>query len=147
MTRLTALLAITCLAATPAAGGVREAAFASSSDQTNAKASLFVGASYRLGFDRAAKSTKGRASLKMSGMTHRPATSELRFGQGIEFAAGRTGKPALFLAGSDVGELQKSARLNGTTTAVVAVVGVALLVGVVFLATHCDNDCDNARNE
>jgi hypothetical protein len=37
--------------------------------------------------------------------------------------------------------------MKGTTTALVVVLGVVIVPGIVVLATYCDNDCDNAKNE
>lgn len=147
MNKLLALVAATSLTASPAWGTVREAAYASSADNAQVRTGMFTGATYSIGFDRAGNSPRGRASFKLSGMTSRPGTSELRFGQGIEISTSRSGKPALLVGGADVGELRESAKLNGTATAAVVVVGVILVAGAIFLATNCDNDCDNARNE
>ena len=90
---------------------------------------MFAGATWRVGLDRRTGDSRGRASLKLSGMTYAPASSEVRFGQGLEIAAGRTGKPALHTAGQDIGQLKTKAQLSGTTTAVV--VGGILVLGLV----------------
>lgn len=124
-----AVLAMSSLVATPALGSVREAAFASSSDRRLAQSSMFAGAHYRVGLDRRSSNASGRASLKLSGMSYTPGSSEVRFGSGLELTAGKTGRPALHLAGQDLGQLRTKAQLSGTATAVI--VGGVILLGVV----------------
>lgn len=147
MLKFISVIAVASLAAAPLAASVREAAFSTSADRPAIQTSVFAGTTYRMGLDRRVSKAPGRLSLKLSGMAWSPATAELRLGQGLEFGAGNSGKPALLVGGKDIGSMHKAAKLNGTTTAVVVVLGAAILVGAIFLATHCDNDCDNARRE
>lgn len=108
---------------------------------------MFVGATYQVGLHRRATNSHSRATFKVAGMSYAPGSSQIRFGSGLELASGKTGTPTLYMAGETVGQFKNKAGLNGTTTAVVVVLGVVLVAGAVILATHCDNDCDNARNE
>jgi hypothetical protein len=75
-----------------------------------------------------------------------PRSSSLRIGDGLEFAGGKAGKPTLTLAGRDVDTFRQKNSLS-SGAAIGIGIGVALIAGAVFLATYCDNDCDNARNE
>ena len=88
----------------------------------------------------------GRVAIKLSGMVLASGSSSLRSGEGFEIAGGKTGKPSLFLAGRDIGTFRQKSNLS-SGAAIGIGVGVALIAGAVFLATYCDNDCDNARNE
>lgn len=134
------------LFASPAVASVREAAFASSADQSSAQTSLFIGATYRVGLHRGTGDPKGRVAVKLSGMTLAPDSSRLRIGGGLEIAGGKTGKPSLFLAGRDLGTVGQKSNLS-SGAAIGIGIGVVLIAGAVFLATYCDNDCDNAKNE
>ena len=136
MRNLVALFALTSLVATPAGASVREAAYAASTDQTVGQTSMFVGATYRIGLDRRTDDQPGRASLRLSGMSHAPGSSELRLGSGLKLAAGKTGKPALYLAGQDIGEFKTKAQMNGTTTAVI--IGGVILLGVIAAVVISD---------
>lgn len=144
--KLVSLLVISGLFASPASAGVREAAFASSSDQGSAQTSLFLGATYRVGLDRRTRAPKGRVAIKLSGMALTPGASALRIGNGFEVAGGKGGKPSFFLAGRDIGTFRQESSLS-SGAAIGIGIGVVLIAGAVFLATYCDNDCDNARNE
>lgn len=128
MNKLVAILATSSLMASPAAAGVRAAAYASSADSHSAQTSMFAGATYRVGFDHRDSRPRGRAAINIAGMSRTP-TAGFKIGQGLELSGGRTGKPALFLAGQDVGEFKGKAQLSGTTTALI--VGGVILVGVV----------------
>ena len=144
--RLVSLLATSGLFASPAVASVREAAFASSADQSSAQTSLFIGATYRVGLQRRTSDPKGRVAVKLSGMALAPRSSWLRIGDGLEVAGGRSGKPSLSLAGRDLGTVRQKSNLSGGAAIGIGV-GVVLIAGAVFLATYCDNDCDNAKNE
>ena len=128
MKTLIAVAAVTGLVATPLSATVRDAAYASSSDRQATQTSLFAGATYRVGLDNRAGEPRGRASLAFAGMARTPA-NDFRFGQGLEISRGQTGKPALFMAGQDVGQVKDRANLSGGTTAII-VGGVILLVVV-----------------
>ena len=146
MQKLTALLAITSLLGTPAVAGVRDAAFASSADSHAARTSMFAGVTHRVGLDRRTRARDG-AALAVTGVMRTPSAS-FKFGHGLEFSHGRTGKAALFLGGQDVGQFNKKAGMNGGTTAVI--VGGLLLVAAVGAAvaiseaTKCEEDCEPA---
>lgn len=129
MKKLITLLAMTSLSASPAWGSVREAAFASSTDRPATQTSIFAGATYRVGLDRRTSQQRGRASLKLAGTNHVPGSSEIRFGDGLELTGGQTGKPALHLAGQDIGQLNRKANLSGTGTALI--IGGVIVLGVV----------------
>lgn len=148
MKKLTALAAMTCLAASPALGSVRNAAFASSTDRPAGQTSMFIGVTYRVGLARQTSTPRGRASLTVAGMARMP-TNELRFGQGLEISGGKSGNPALYIAGRDVRGLGKQANMsNGGKIAIG--VGVVVLVGAVVVAAiaidrydYCDhNECE-----
>jgi hypothetical protein len=136
MRNLLALCAMASLVAAPASASVREAAFALSTDRPVAQTSMFVGATYRIGLDRRTDDQPSRAALRLSGMSHAPGSSELRLGKGLELSAGKTGKPAWYLAGQDVGEFKSKAQMNGTTTAVI--VGGVILLGVIAAVVISD---------
>lgn len=148
MKRLMSALAVASLLASPVSASVREAAFASSSDRPTVHTSMFVGATFRVGLDGRTSEAKGRASLKISPMTWDPRSSQLRFSEGLAISGGRTGRPALFLAGQDVGQFER--RNNLSTGAAIAIgVGVVLLAGVaVFALSHpfeCYDEDQHAR--
>ena len=140
MNKLITLLAMTSLLASPAWGSVREAAFASSGDQQSAQTSLFGGATYRVSLDRRTSEPRERASLKIAGMSHVPGSLNIRFGDGLELTGGKTGRPALHMAGQDIGQLDRKANLS-TGAAIAIGVGVVLLVGVVVIATTKPWEC------
>lgn len=144
--KLVSLLAISGLFASPAVASVREAAFASSADQSSAQTSLFIGATYRVGLHRRTSDSKGRIAFKLSGMALAPDGSRLRIGNGLEIAGGRTSKPSFFLAGREIDTSRQKSNLS-SGAAIGIGIGVVLIAGAVFLATYCDNDCDNAKNE
>lgn len=147
MKKLIALLAMTSLFASPVSASVRDAAFSSSADNAKARTGMFVGLHYRVSSDRHSSTPQGRASLKMSGMVVTPGTSDLQFSEGFELAAGKTGKPAFLVGGSDIGEMHKSLKLSGGATAMIVVVGVAVIGLGIFAATYCDSHCENAKAE
>ncbi|MEP7315894.1 MAG: hypothetical protein ABI667_04280 [Sphingomicrobium sp.] len=147
MKSFAALIAFSVLSTSPALASAQDAEFASSGDIPSTQMSMFVGASYRVGLDRRTTNARGRASLKVAGMSYVPGRSGINIGSGLELASGKSGKPTFYMAGQDLGQFKNKAGLNGSTTVVVAIVGVALVAGAVILATHCDNDCDNAKNE
>lgn len=126
MKTLISAIIVTSLVTTPAMASVRDAAFATSADKQPERTSVFAGATYRVGLDRRTAHHQGRASLQFAGMK-RTASADLQFGQGIEMTTSH-GKSTLFVGGQDIGDLRSSAKLNGTTTAVI--VGGVLLLGV-----------------
>ncbi len=140
---LAALLAITSLTS-PALADPYQAAFASSSDQPQAQASMFTGVRYRVSLDRKPGQPRARASLTFAGMRQRVDGSELQIGSGLEIAAGKTKKPALHLAGQDIGELKNVSSLDGTTTvAIVAgVLVAAAIVGALLIDDKLEDDND-----
>ena len=146
MKKLASLLALSILLASPAEAGVREAALASSADQSSAQTSLFVGVTYRAGLQRRTSDPKGRLAIRLSGMALAPRSSRLAIGDGFEIARGKAGRPSLFLAGRNVDEIRPKSNLS-SGAAIGIGLGVVLIAGAVFLATYCDNDCDNAKNE
>lgn len=60
------------------------------------------------------------------------ALAQSRRSPGIEFGAGKTGQPALYIQGRDSAEMQKRLNMDGTTTLLIA--GGVLLVVVVLAA-------------
>lgn len=147
MNEFVPFLAIASMISAPTIASVRDAAFSTSADRPVAQTSTFVGLSYRVGLRTRTGQPTGMASLKIAAMSKAPESADMKLADGLQLGAGKSGRATLFLAGREAGDLQKAANLNGTTTAILAVAGVALLVGVIFLATHCDNDCENARGE
>ena len=143
MNKLITLSAMTSLLASPAWGSVREAAFASSADRHVAQTSMFAGATYRVALDLRTSEPRDRASLKLAGMSQVPGSSEIRFGQGLELTGGQTGKPALHLAGQDIGQLNTKAQLSGTGTALIigGVIVLGVVVALVAADIHHDNKC------
>jgi hypothetical protein len=140
---IAALLAITSLTS-PALADYRQAAFASSADRPQAQASMFTGMRYRISLDGNHGQPRARASLTFAGMKQTLDGSQLQIGSGLEIAAGKTKKPALHLAGQDIGELKKSSSLDGTTT-VAVVVGVlvaAAIVGALVIDDKLQDDND-----
>ena len=140
------LLAMVSLPLSPAAASVRDAAFASSADQTHAQASIFAGATYRLNLGRAAEGPRGRASLKLSGMKAAPRTSEIKFGQGLEITAGKTGKPALLVAGRSTENLGNRSNLGTGGKVALVVIGAVVVAGVV-VALLIDERLDRQNTE
>ena len=147
MQKFLILLAMTSLATTPAFASARDAAFASSLDRPDGQRSMFVGATYRVGFGQGARESRGRAALTLTGMTRAP-TAEVRLGQGLELAGGSKGQPTLYLAGHEMSELGKQANLS-TGGKIAIGIGVVALIGAVVVgamwydATKCDRqDCE-----
>jgi hypothetical protein len=128
------------------AASVREAAYSTSSNQPVAQVSMFGGATYRIGFDRRADKVRGRASLNFGGMVKSANSSELRIAQGLEIAGGKSGKPALHLAGQDVGELGNRAKLGTGGTVALVVVGVVVVAAVIAGLAWAE-DRKNKNNE
>ena len=147
MQKLIALLALTGLSSAPVAASVRDAAFSSSADRGQAQTGMFVGVSYRVSSGHQTNAPQARASLKMSGMMFTPGTSDLRFSEGFELAAGKSGKPAFLVGGSDIGDMRKSLKLSGGATAAIVAVGVVVVAAGIFAATYCDSHCENANAE
>lgn len=123
------LLALASLLATPAQSYSGQRLTPTAGDPSGMRTSLFVGASYRVGLDHRSTTARHRVSLKFSGMAYDPANARFRFADGVELTHGVAGKPTVRLAGPDVGDIRRSARLNGTTT--VVPVGGAVLLAVV----------------
>ena len=140
MNKLPTLFVMISLSASPAWGSVREAAFASSADRPAAQTSMFAGATYRVGLDRRTSEARGRASLAFIGMTRTP-TNDIKFRHGIELSQGQTGKPALYLAGQDLGQVKAKANLSSTATIGLVVVGV-LAIGAVAAYYALRDPCD-----
>ena len=146
MKQLATLLAMLSMA-TPASASIREAAFASSVDRPQAQTSMFAGATLRVGLDGRAADKNPRAALKLSGMTHTPGRSDLRLAEGLEISGGRTGKPALYFAGQDAGELQQRAKLSSGAKTALIIGGIVVVGVVVAFATMdpiaiFDDDCE-----
>ena len=145
MKKLISLFAVASLIASPVAATVREAAFATSADRHATQTSMFVGATYRVGLNERTAGIRGRASLAFTGMTRTP-TNDFKFRHVLELSRGQTGKPSLYLAGRDIGEVERKANLS-TGAGIAIGLGVLLVAGAVVLATYCDNDCENAKGE
>ena len=146
MKHFLAFTAMTSLIVSPLSASVRDAAFASSADPSTAQTSVFAGATYKVGLDRRSGEPRGRASLKLAGMVKPSAYGQARFSDGLEIASGRTGKPALHLAGRDVGELNQKANLGTVGTAAIVVVEVAVAAAVV-VALLIDERLDRQNQE
>ena len=117
-----------------ATAGVPHAAAAASFDTDFARPGMFAGATYRLTLDRGTQRPSGRASLTVAGMLRSPQSHQLRFGQGIELVAGKTGKPTLHIGGTELRELEdKMALSGGAKTALIVAGGLVLLVGALFV--------------
>ena len=101
---------------------------------------MFAGVTYRVGLDRRTSEARGRASLAFTGMKRTP-TDDFKFRQGIELSLGRTGKPALYLAGQDLGQVKAKANLSSTATIGIVVVGV-LAIGAVAAYYALRDPCD-----
>lgn len=144
--KLISLFTVTSLITAPAVASVRDAAFASGSDRAEARTSMFVGATYRVGFNNRSGKPVGRASVKLTGMAFTPGSAQVRLGQGLEVTASNGLKPRLRIAGQNITQLEHRANL-GTGGAIAIGVGVLLVAGVVFAATYCDNDCENSKGE
>ena len=141
-------LTMASLIISPAAASVRDAAFSTSSDRPAAQTSMFAGATYRIDFDRRKNEPRGRASLKLSGMATSPGSSAIRFSDGLEISGGQSGKPAVYLAGRDLGQLKRKAELSGSGTALIIGGIVVLAVVVVLVASdvHHDNKCSEEED-
>lgn len=145
MNKLIALLVMTNLSAMPAAASVRDAAFSSSADRAQAQTGMFAGVHYQITSARDA-APQGRASLKMSGMTHTPGKSDLKLARGLEISRGKTGKPTFFVGGRDPGELGDRVNLGKGGTIALVVVGVVVVAGAaVALAIDARLDRQNSE--
>ena len=146
MKKLIGFLTLSGMLASPVAASPRDAAFSSTDDRAQSRNSTFVGATYRIGFDRGTGKPRGRASFQVSAMTSTPDASVLRIGQGLELAGAKSGKPALFIAGRDVGELGNRNHLSTGATIALAVVGVVVVAGGV-VALLIDERLDRQNQE
>lgn len=142
MKNIVRCLVISSILAAPANANGRDALFQSSAEPSATRTSMFAGATYRIGFDRRAGKAKGRAALSFGTMALSPTTASVRFSDSFQLTGGRTGKPALHIAGQDVGELGKTAQLNGTTTAILIAGGVVLLVVGAVALSRIEGPCD-----
>ena len=140
MNRYVALMALAGLVSAPVHASVREAAMATSADSQPVQSGMFAGATFRVGFDRSAGKARGRAALAISGMTKDPGSAGVRLGDGLELASGKTGKPALHLAGQDVGELGRQNNLS-TGAAIAIGVGLVVIVGAAVLLASKPWEC------
>ena len=146
MKKLVAFWAGVSLGASAATASVRDVAFASTDDRAQPRNSTFVGATYRIGFDRGAGKPRGRVSLQVSALTSTPDASILRIGQGLELTGGKSGKPALFIAGRDLGDLGDRNHLSKGATIALVVVGVVVVAGGVA-ALLIDERLDRQNQE
>ena len=119
-----ALLAL----AQPACAGVREAAFGSSSDQPVTRAGMFVGATYRVGFDGRSDPPKGQASLNIAGVTQ-PNGGAFRLRPGLELAGSSRGQIRMSLGGVPAEQLEKRLNMSGGVKTALVIGGAVLLVG------------------
>lgn len=140
MNKLIACVALGGLVSAPSMASIRSAAYSQTSDINVAQPSMFAGATYRVGLDRKSGTTKGRASLKVAGMTATRETGGMRFAEGVELTGGKTGKPALHLAGHDIGDFERRSHLSTGATIAIGI-GVVLLVGAVVLAVTKPWEC------
>lgn len=145
MTKLTALIAMASLIAAPATAGVRDAAFANSSDRMPTQASVFAGATYSVALNRGTKRARGYASLRLSGMTRSWNGAQLQVGQGAELRLGAHGRPMLLAGGQEIDQLTRRSNLSGGTVAVI-VVGV-LAVGAAAAYFALRDPCDHKECE
>ena len=131
MTKFGSIASLLALAmmSSPAAAGVRDAAFASSADRLQVQTSMFVGGNYRLGLDGRGSDKAGRATLKFAGAARVSGSSQLRLASGFELGRGSDGKAALAIAGVDSRQLGKRMNLSSGATAGL-VVGGLVLVGL-----------------
>ena len=131
MTKIGSIASLLALAmmSSPATAGVRDAAFATSGDQTSAQTSMFAGGSYRIGIDGRGSDRAGQATLKFAGAARVPGSSQLRLGSGIEIGRASDGKAALSIASVDSRQLGRRVNLSSGATAGL-VIGGLLLVGL-----------------
>lgn len=148
MKGLCSLFAATSLLASPVLGSVRDAASASSGNHRIAQTSIFAGATYRVSLDQSSSKPRGRASLKLAGMSHVPGSAQINLGDGLELTGGKRGRPALHLAGRDIGQLNRKAELDGTGTALIigGVVLLAVVVALVASDLHHKNKCSEEED-
>ena len=110
---------------------------------------MFVGATFRLGLNQRTGEPGYRTTLGISGMSRNPVTSGIRVGNGLELAFTGKKKPALNLAGMELGQLRRTANMSGEGKAVLIAGGVALALGIGVLValdslpcTDGDDPCD-----
>lgn len=117
----------------PAHADVQTAALTSAADRPISQATMFAGATFRLGFHRKPNEPRASAALGIGGMTRSPDAAGPVFGRGLELSVeGRHG-PSLRVAGADVGEAWQAARLSGGGKALLIATGAAALLGVAAL--------------
>ena len=138
-------LALTGLS-TPALADVRTVAYASAADRAPTQTSMFAGATLRLGLNRKSGEPRYRASLGFSGMARNPGAPGVQVGQGLELSLSGNGRPALYIGGSDAGELWKAAKMSGGGKAALIVGGTAAVLGIAALVAYeslpCQDDDD-----
>ena len=125
----------------PALADVRTAAYAGAADRAPTQTSMFAGATFRLGFHRKAGEPRHRASLGFSGMARNPGAPGIQVGQGLELSL--SGKPALYIGGSDAGELWKAAKMSGGGKAALIVGGTAAVLGIAALVAYESLPCQD----
>lgn len=112
---------------------VRTAAFTSASDRPATQTSMFVGTTVSFSLTGKSSRPRYRAALGIGGMARNTGTSELKVGQGLELALTGKKRPALHMAGSDVGQMWRTTKLSGGGKTALIIGGVAVALGVAAL--------------
>jgi hypothetical protein len=101
------------------------------------RTAMFVGANVKLGLGQQSRA-KPEARLQL-GMRHNFAgSSAARQVAMVELGEGRTGKPAFYMAGQDVGEMEEKLAVKGTTGNILIGVAIGVAVLLVIAAASWD---------
>ena len=112
----------------PACAGVREAAFGTSSDRAETRTGMFVGATYRVGFDGRSHDRNGQASFNIAGLTQASGRAfQLR--PGLDLAANPGAPLRMSIGGVPAKQLEQRLNMSGGAKTVLIVGGAVLLVG------------------
>ena len=92
------------------------------------RAGMFVGATYRVGFDGRSDPPKGQASLNIAGVTQ-PNGGAFRLRPGLELAGSSRGQIRMSLGGVPAEQLEKRLNMSGGVKTALVIGGAVLLVG------------------
>jgi hypothetical protein len=143
MTKFASFASLLALAVTSVPAGaadVRGAAFGGGPNRLVSQPFMFGGGTLRLGFG-GHKANRPELALRFTGGTQ-DADMHMRIGEGLAFSAVPGSKPRLTLQGQDSSLIMKRLGMSGGTKAALVVGGIALVGGIVLVATQAGKGAD-----